>query len=76
MKHGFTQRPTSFFITAPLPCPYLEGRVERRMVTELLGRDAVSLHDTLSKVGFSGATDWSMHLFARIVQSVWRFALW
>ena len=52
MKHGFTQRPTSFFITAPLPCPYLEGRVERRMVTELLGRDAVSLHDTLSKVGF------------------------
>ena len=52
MKHGFTQRPTSFFITAPLPCPYLEGRLERRMVTELLGRDAISLHDTLSKVGF------------------------
>ena len=52
MKHGFTQRPTSFFITAPLPCPYLEGKVERRMVTELLGRDSVSLHDTLSKVGF------------------------
>ena len=52
MKHALTQRPTSFFITAPLPCPYLEGKVERRMVTELLGRDAASLHDTLSKVGF------------------------
>ena len=52
MKQGLTQRPTSFFITAPLPCPYLEGKVERRMVTELLGRDATSLHDTLSKVGF------------------------
>ena len=52
MKHSLTQRPTSFFITAPLPCPYLEGKVERRMVTELLGRDAASLHDTLSKVGF------------------------
>ena len=52
MKHSLTQRPTSFFITAPLPCPYLEGRIERRMVTDLLGRDAASLHDTLSKVGF------------------------
>jgi len=52
MKHSLTQRPTSFFITAPLPCPYLDGKIERRMVTELLGRDAASLHDTLSKVGF------------------------
>lgn len=52
MKHSLTQRPTSFFVTAPLPCPYLEGMVERRMVTELAGRDALSLHDTLSRVGF------------------------
>ena len=52
MKHGLTQRPTSFFITSPLPCPYLENKVERRMVTDLHGRDATSLHDTLSKVGF------------------------
>jgi arginyl-tRNA--protein-N-Asp/Glu arginylyltransferase len=35
-----------------MPCPYLEGQVERRMVTELSGRDALSLHDTLSRVGF------------------------
>jgi arginyl-tRNA--protein-N-Asp/Glu arginylyltransferase len=46
------QRPTSFFMTAPLPCPYLEGKVERRMVTELSGLDATSLNDTLSRVGF------------------------
>jgi len=52
MKHSITQRPTSFFITAPLPCPYLDGRVERRMVTELSGVDSISLHDTLSRVGF------------------------
>lgn len=52
MKHSLTHRPTSFFVTAPMPCPYLEGQVERRMVTELSGRDALSLHDTLSRVGF------------------------
>jgi leucyl-tRNA---protein transferase len=52
MKHSITQRPTSFFITAPLPCPYLDDKVERRMVTELSGVDAGGLHDTLSRVGF------------------------
>ena len=52
MKHSITQRPTSFFITAPLPCPYLGEKVERRMVTELSGIDSTSLHDTLSRVGF------------------------
>lgn len=52
MKHSITQRPVSFFITAPLPCPYLDGKVERRIVTELSGVDAASLHDTLSRVGF------------------------
>lgn len=52
MKHSITQRPTSFFITAPLPCPYLDDKIERRMVTELAGVDSTSLHDTLSRVGF------------------------
>jgi len=52
LKHSITQRPVSFFITAPLPCPYLDGKVERRIVTELNGVDAASMHDTLSRVGF------------------------
>lgn len=52
MKHSLTHRPTPFFVTAPLPCPYLDGKVERRIVTELTGADAPGLHDTLSKVGF------------------------
>ncbi|MBM3566848.1 MAG: arginyltransferase [Alphaproteobacteria bacterium] len=41
-----------FFATAPLPCPYLDGRMERRIVTELVGRDAMSLHDALTHAGF------------------------
>lgn len=41
-----------FFATAPLPCPYLSGRVERRVVTELVGRDAANLHERLSRAGF------------------------
>ncbi|MAF47882.1 MAG: arginyltransferase [Rhodospirillales bacterium] len=52
MKHNLTGRPTPFFVTAPLPCPYLSGETERRMVAELTGRDSSSLHDTLSRVGF------------------------
>src|ERR1044071_1314806 len=52
MKHHLSNRPTPFFVTAPLPCPYLAGQTERRIVTELAGRDASSLHDTLSRVGF------------------------
>ncbi len=41
-----------FFSTAPLPCPYLPERMERRVVTELIGRDAVELHEQLSLAGF------------------------
>ena len=41
-----------FFATAPLPCPYLDGRMERRIVTELVGRDASALHDALTHAGF------------------------
>lgn len=41
-----------FFATAPLPCPYLESRLERRVVTELVGRDAAALHDALTHAGF------------------------
>lgn len=52
MKHNLTRRPTAFFITAPMPCPYIEGNLERRMVAELSGTGAGSLHDTLSRVGF------------------------
>lgn len=46
-----------FFATGPMPCPYLPGRIERRIVTELAGRDASALHDTLSLAGFRRSHD-------------------
>lgn len=52
MKHKPVHGTQFFFATSPLPCPYLPGRVERRIVTELLGRSAVNLHDTLSLAGY------------------------
>lgn len=52
MKHKPLQGNQFFFATAPLPCPYLEGQVERRVVTELIGREAEHLHDTLSMAGY------------------------
>ena len=41
-----------FFITAPSPCPYLTGRVERKVFTHLVGNDARSLNTQLSQGGF------------------------
>jgi len=52
MKHSPILDTRFFFSTAPLPCPYLPNRTERRVVTELLGRDANALHDGLSAAGF------------------------
>jgi len=52
MKHKPVPDTRFFFATAPLPCPYLPDRVERRVVTELVGREAHQLHDRLSVAGF------------------------
>jgi arginine-tRNA-protein transferase len=52
MKHKPIHDTRFFFATAPLPCPYLPGRMERRVVTELVGRDVAALHDALSVAGF------------------------
>lgn len=52
MKHSLAQGARFFFATAPMPCPYLPGRIERRLVTELAGRQAFGFHDKLSQVGF------------------------
>jgi arginine-tRNA-protein transferase len=46
------RRPHFFYTTAPLPCPYVAGRTERKVVTELAGVSAETLHDRLSKGGF------------------------
>ncbi len=41
-----------FFITAPAPCPYLPGKLERKVFTHLVGQDARSLNTQLSRGGF------------------------
>ena len=52
MKHNSIMITRSFFSTEPMPCPYLPDRMERRVITELIGRDALQLHNRLSAVGF------------------------
>ena len=41
-----------FYVTAPSPCPYLEGRTERKVFTELKGSDGPALNEALGRVGF------------------------
>ena len=42
----------SFFVIAETPCPYLVGRWERKVVTELYGAAARHQYDDLSRGGF------------------------
>lgn len=41
-----------FFATAAVPCPYVPGRAERKLIVELGGSDAPALYDELSRAGF------------------------
>jgi arginine-tRNA-protein transferase len=41
-----------FYLTVPSPCPYLPGRLEQKIFTELKDPHAQELNDSLSKVGF------------------------
>ncbi|MCW1402319.1 arginyltransferase [Novosphingobium sp. MW5] len=41
-----------FFVTSPSPCPYLPGKSERKVFTELRGDHADALNDALSRIGF------------------------
>ncbi|MFS2111809.1 arginyl-transferase family protein, partial [Sphingomonas sp. Sphisp140] len=41
-----------FFVTSPSPCPYLPGRQERKIFTELSGQHAGELNDALGRIGF------------------------
>ncbi|SDK49766.1 arginyltransferase [Aliiruegeria lutimaris] len=51
MRHTLPLAP-QFYVTAPQPCPYLAGRMERKLFTALQGEHAETLNDSLSKQGF------------------------
>ncbi len=44
--------PQHFYRTAALPCPYIPGKVERKLVTELEGPYASEFYNELSRAGF------------------------
>ena len=41
-----------FFVTSPAPCPYLAGKTERKVFTELAGQHTADLNDALGRIGF------------------------
>lgn len=51
MTHQPVDTP-QFYLTAPAPCPYLAGRLERKVFTHLVGERAGALNDLLTQGGF------------------------
>ena len=51
MRHTLPLAP-QFYVTAPQTCPYLAGRMERKLFTSLQGENAQQLNDGLSQQGF------------------------
>ncbi|HYC05489.1 MAG TPA: arginyltransferase [Azospirillaceae bacterium] len=46
-----------FFRSGPMPCPYLPGRIERKLFTRLSGPQAAEVNSTLSRAGFRRSHD-------------------
>lgn len=51
MRHSLPLA-TQFYVTAPQPCPYLDGKTERKLFAGLQGEHADLLNNALSKQGF------------------------
>ena len=52
MSHHESSLKAQFYLTAPQPCAYLDGREERKVFTTLNGGGAVSVNNALSQKGF------------------------
>src|SRR5271170_4935162 len=48
-----------FYLSGPLPCPYLPGRVERKLFTRLTGDEVMDaeINATLTRAGFRRSHD-------------------
>src|SRR5271156_2929756 len=48
-----------FYLSGPLPCPYLPGRVERKLFTRLTQKEATDseINSTLTRAGFRRSHD-------------------
>lgn len=51
MRHAPLKHP-QFYVTAPQPCPYLDGMQERKLFTTLYEEGGVALNSSLSHQGF------------------------
>ncbi|MDQ0316065.1 arginyltransferase [Amorphus orientalis] len=51
MTRQYSDNP-QFYLTAAAPCPYLDGRLERKVFTHLVGDRAAALNDILTQGGF------------------------
>ncbi len=81
MTHPFPLKQLRFFLTAPAPCPYLPGKMERKLFTHLHVLDGPELNDSLTQAGFRrsqnivyrpACEDCSACISARIVASRFR----
>lgn len=52
MSHHESSLKAQFYLTAPQPCAYLDGREERKVFTTLSGNAASNVNNTLSHKGF------------------------
>jgi arginine-tRNA-protein transferase len=52
MSHPFDPNKLQFFLTIPSPCPYLPGRMERKIFTQLDPLDGPHLNNYLTHAGF------------------------
>jgi|TARA_B100001741_G_scaffold72307_1_gene58248 Putative arginyl-tRNA:protein arginylyltransferase len=57
MQQLFRNPETYFFITEPSPCPYLQGKKERRLIADTRGCDEAVVQSLLSENGFRRSHD-------------------
>lgn len=52
MNQSTGHRLPSFFITDPMPCPYIDGQMERKLFTHMTGDTADDINNNLTHAGF------------------------